>query len=86
MPPYVAQFPKGSRVRIRSIGELEKFKREWTFHHPLQGDQMAFAGMTAVVDLPSYYHGGAVMYSLEDLPGIWHECCLQGEHTDMSQT
>jgi hypothetical protein len=26
-----------------------------------------------------YYHGGDVLYTLNDIPGIWHEQCLRGD-------
>jgi hypothetical protein len=24
----------------------------------------------------AFYHGGEVLYTLENIPGIWHEVCL----------
>ena len=29
----------------------------------------------------SFYHGGDVLYSLEKIPGTWHEQCLSSDDT-----
>ena len=74
--PYQEKFPKGSRVRIAPRADLERFKSEWKFHHPLASEQLDFAGVVATVEAVGFYHGGDVLYELRNLPGYWHEDCL----------
>ena len=76
MPPYDAAFRQGSRAQIAPLPALTEFMRTWTLHHPLQPEQLECAGRVGVVAAVGYYHGGDVLYRFEDLPGIWHECCL----------
>jgi hypothetical protein len=76
MAGYVEQFPVGARVRIASRDRLETFKETWRFHHPLGADQLSFADREATVREVTFYHGGDVLYSLQEVPGIWHEQCL----------
>ena len=63
---------------IASLPILEKFRRTWALHNALQSEQLMYAGKIGVVKAVGYYHGGDVLYELESLPGIWHECCLVG--------
>jgi len=74
--PYKIEFPKGTRVRIASRPELELFQGEWHLHNPLQPEQLEFADRVCTVARTGIYHGGDELYSLDDIPGIWHECCL----------
>ena len=74
--PYNADFPDGSKVRIKSRLFLENFRRTWKYHHPLEESQVAYGGRVAEVDSVSYYHGGDELYQLRRVPGIWHEECL----------
>jgi hypothetical protein len=74
--PYEAQFPVGTVIRIADRNELERFQREWKFHHPLTVDQLEFAGELATVGEIGFYHGGDPVYSLKDVHGVWHEVCL----------
>lgn len=76
MPRYDPAFPTGSRVRIGSRSELERFQAEWLFHDPLQDEQLDFAGAVASVTEVGFYHGGAPLYRLDGIPGVWHEQCL----------
>jgi hypothetical protein len=76
MPDYRAEFPQGSAVRIADLAALERFRAEWKFHNPLGAEQLPYAGREATVDTVGYYHGGDVLYTLEGVPGIWHEACL----------
>ena len=78
MPPYQAQFPVGSRVRIARLEHLEEFMRTWRYHHPLATNQLRFAGQVVTVRELAYYHGGDVLYELDGAPGTWHEACLSG--------
>ena len=77
MPPYHASFPKGAQAQVASLDVLEKFRREWTRHDPILPEQLACADKIAVVKAIGYYHGGDVLYRLDELPGVWHECCLR---------
>ena len=49
MKPYQEQFPVGTTVRIAERAELERFRREWQFHHKLEAEQLSYAGRTARV-------------------------------------
>jgi hypothetical protein len=73
MPDYHAEFPVGTRVRIYPLEELERFKREWKYHHPLSDEQLGYAGAVSEVKDVGYYHGGDPLYTLTSAPGIWHE-------------
>ena len=74
--PMQAEFPIGTMVRIVGRSDLERFQQDWHLHHPLQTEQLDFAGRTATVRDLGYYHGGDELYWLEGIPGTWHECCL----------
>jgi hypothetical protein len=74
---YSASFEVGTPVRIRSLDELNAFRKSWKFHHPLADEQLAFAHRSATVETVGFYHGGDVLYTLKDVPGIWHERCLE---------
>jgi hypothetical protein len=73
---YNAEFPEGSQVRITDREHLEEFKTTWKYHHPLINQQIGYAGCIARVKSVAFYHGGDELYTLEGIPGIWHECCL----------
>jgi len=75
--PYKADFPCGSRVRIVPRDTLARFAQEWKLHNPLQAEQLAFAGVTAIVRHVGYYHGGDELYQLQNIPGVWHATCLE---------
>ncbi|HEY2711221.1 MAG TPA: hypothetical protein VGI60_01805 [Chthoniobacterales bacterium] len=81
---YKADFPVGTRVRIGDRAELERFHREWKLHNPLQAGQLEFAGRVGTIVDVGYYHGGDELYQLQDVPGIWHECCLHLLHDSTS--
>ena len=74
---YAADYPEGSLVKIASRQDLEKFRDAWRLHHPLQPEQLQYADQIGRVRSVGYYHGGDVLYGLEDIPGTWHECCLR---------
>ena len=75
--PYNSAFSTGAPVRIGDRATLEKFMRSWRPHNPLSPEQLAFADKPARVAQVGYYHGGDVLYTLEDVPGVWHEVCLR---------
>jgi hypothetical protein len=78
-PPYYdpAKFKSGSTVRVGSRAQLEEFLRTWQYHHNLQPEQLPCAGRVAKVKSSGMYHGGDVVYQLENVPGIWHEQLLE---------
>lgn len=45
--PYQAEFEEGSFVQIAPLADLEAFKRDWKWHHPIASDQLADAGHIA---------------------------------------
>ena len=75
--PYKEAFPVGSLVRVAGGEALEKFRRDWSHHNPLQPEQVPFAGSVAVVVEVGFYHGGDTLYRLAGIPGTWHEACLE---------
>ncbi|MCP4706856.1 MAG: hypothetical protein GY865_19835 [candidate division Zixibacteria bacterium] len=74
---YQEEYSVGSFVRIVKHENLEKFREEWQYHNKLQPEQMEYAGRTAQVQEAMFYHGGDEIYTLKDVPGIWHEQCLE---------
>jgi hypothetical protein len=74
---YSEDFPVGTYVRIADLPTLETFVEKWIYHHPLEPLQLEFAGTESEVANVSYYHGGDVLYRLKDIPGTWHEQCLE---------
>lgn len=74
---YNPEFPVGTKVRVVNSGELELFSKRWTYHHPLESEQLRFGGYEANVVSVSFYHGGDELYELSGVPGVWHEECLQ---------
>ncbi len=74
---YNADFPVGSKVRIKSRGFLDNFQLTWKLHNPLTDHQLDYAGRVFTVTEVGYYHGGDELYTLAGIPGIWHETCLE---------
>ena len=74
---YKEEYPVGTTVKILPRDKLLIFQVEWKWHHPLTMDQLNYAGMTAQVKTIGFYHGGDELYTLIDIPGIWHEECLE---------
>lgn len=75
--PYKATHAVGSAVRIAKREVLDHFAETWRLHNPLNVDQLAFAGREVIVQSVGYYHGGDVLYVLNNVPGVWHEQCLE---------
>jgi hypothetical protein len=65
---------------------LERFARDWKYHHKLLPDQMKYSGFLSTVKSVGFYHGGDPLYVLENLPGLWHECCLSAAPSDCPST
>jgi hypothetical protein len=74
---YKALYAKSASVVIVPQEELEQFRATWRYHHKLETSQLPYAGQTARVKSVGFYHGGDVLYELNEIPGIWHECCLR---------
>jgi hypothetical protein len=77
MKPYEAAFAPNQSVSIKNREFLESFKATWKLHNPLQDEQLEFASRPTIVKEVGYYHGGDPLYVLRDIPGVWHEGCLQ---------
>jgi hypothetical protein len=73
--PYESKFDGGTRVRVASRATLEAFLRDWKYHHQLEVQQLSYAGRVAEVESVGFYHGGDVLYTLKDIPRIWHAQC-----------
>ena len=56
-----------------SPSQLAAFTRDWKFHHPLSDEQLRLGDTVARVRKVGFYHGGDVLYELENIEGIWHE-------------
>ena len=76
MPDYLAIFAYGETVRIATRTCLEQFQAEWKYHHPLQSEQLDCASQVGSIRALSYNHGGAPLYEIRGIPGVWHESCL----------
>lgn len=77
MSSYKEAFPVGTMVAVRDRETLDSFAKSWKLHNPIALIQLSFAGSRAQVAKVGFYHGGDVLYELEGLPGVWHECCLE---------
>jgi len=73
---YQEKYRVGAPVKIAPLDHLQAFMRVWTLHHPLQVEQLHFAGTADRVRWVGFYHGGDVIYTLENAPGTWHEQLL----------
>ena len=76
MKPYREKFPVGTSVRVADLNALQRFRDRWLLHHRLAVEQLQFAGRIARVARVMFYHGGDVLYTLDEIPGIWHEVCV----------
>ena len=72
----VAEFEVGAEVRVANRAFLEKFMEEGQYHNELEPEQLAYAGKVAKVKPVEFFHGGDEIYTLEGIPGVWHEECL----------
>lgn len=71
-----AEFEVGTEVRVADRDFLQSFMEEGQYHHDLEPEQIDFAGKVAKVKKVEFFHGGDEIYTLEGLPGVWHEECL----------
>jgi hypothetical protein len=74
----VAEFEVGSQVRIADREFLESFLEAGQYHNELEPEQLDYADHVAKVKEVTFFHGGDEIYSLEGIPGVWHEECLRG--------
>jgi len=74
---YKARFEIGTSVQIADREFLEKFLRDWKFHHKLVSEQLNYHGQVAIVEKVGIYFGGDELYKLKGIPGIWHDQCLK---------
>ena len=72
----VAEFEVGSQVRVADRTFLESFLEEGQYHNELEPEQLEYAGRTAAVKKVEFFHGGDEIYTLDGIPGVWHEECL----------
>jgi hypothetical protein len=70
MMVYKEKYPVGTKVRIAPADRLQVFQRDWKYHHKLQDEQLAFAGTADAVRTVGFYHGGDVIYNLENAPEL----------------
>ncbi|MDR3720735.1 MAG: hypothetical protein P4L00_03985 [Candidatus Acidoferrales bacterium] len=70
------EFEVGSEVRIADRAFLENFLEAGQYHNELESEQLDYAGRIAKVKSVEFFHGGDEIYTLEDVPGVWHEECL----------
>lgn len=73
---YKEDYPKGTKVRVADASVLASFKKNWKVHYALESEQLKYAGVVAAITNVMFYHGGSELYELENVPGIWHEECL----------
>ena len=72
-----AEFEAGSEVRIADRAFLEKFLEDGQYHNELEPEQLEYADRGAKVKSVEFFHGGDEIYTLEGIPGVWHEECLR---------
>lgn len=70
------EFAVGTDVRIADRGFLEEFLEAGQYHNELEPEQLEYAGRVAKVKEVSLFHGGDEIYTLDGIPGVWHEECL----------
>jgi hypothetical protein len=71
-----AEFEVGSEVRIADRAFLEDFLEAGQYHNELEPEQVEYAGRAAKVKSVEFFTGGDEIYTLEEIPGVWHEECL----------
>ena len=67
--------PDGTNIAVRMVDEIG----DNTADLPTTGRKVTPDQVRVIVPdaVNLTYHGGDVMYELADVPGIWHEVCLQ---------
>jgi len=72
-----AEFEVGAEVRVADRAFLEKFLEDGQYHNELEPEQLEYADRVANVKSVEFFHGGDEIYTLEGIPGVWHEECLR---------
>jgi hypothetical protein len=72
-----AEFEVGTDVRIADRAFLEEFLEAGQYHNELEPEQLDYAGRVAKVRAVNFFHGGDEIYTLDGIPGVWHEECLR---------
>jgi hypothetical protein len=72
-----AEFEVGAEVRVADRPFLERFLEEGQYHNELEPEQLEYADRVAKVKSVDFFHGGDEIYTLEGIPGVWHEECLR---------
>lgn len=70
------EFEIGSEVRVADRAFLENFLEAGQYHNELEPEQLEYASRVAKVKTVEFFHGGDEIYTLEGVPGVWHEECL----------
>jgi len=65
------QFEAGDEVEIMDRVTLEQFRDYWKYVARPTEEQLRYAGLKTKIKIPTFYHGGYVLYELEDAPGVW---------------
>ena len=71
-----AEFEVGSEVRVADRAFLESVFEAGQYHNELEPEQLEYANRVAKVKAVNFFHGGDEIYTLEGVPGVWHEECL----------
>ena len=72
-----AEFEVGCEVRIADRAFLDSFLEAGQYHNELEPEQLEYADRVAKVQAVTFFHGGDEIYTLEGIPGVWHEECLR---------
>ena len=72
----LANFKEGEEVRIADRDALDEFTATWKFHHKLESAQLGYSSRIAKVTKVIMYHGGDILYELENVPSLWHQRVL----------
>ncbi len=72
-----AEFEIGTDVRVADRAFLEEFLEAGQYHNELEPEQLEYADRVARVKAVKFFHGGDEIYTLEGVPGVWHEECLR---------
>jgi len=69
---------KNAYIRIKPREYLEWHANNlWTRHHPPMPEQFEFGSSIKTIKEIQMYHGGDLLYILEETPGIWREDCIE---------
>ena len=66
----------GRKSASRTALFWRSFLEAGQYHNELEPEQLEYAGRVAKVKAVEFFHGGDEIYTLEGVPGVWHEECL----------